>query len=438
MSIAASSASPPRVRRSAHVDWVIVLLPTVIALRTFSAAGSVMVLGLLVAVAYLRKPDALFTIKAGPLVALCFASAIVFSRPVNVGPLLTLVLVGALVTRLIMTIDARKIVVSLVDGCGLYLVANVALHLVGVQSPAMAIRIGGLVESTGFVRVIFPLTWSINIPPTIAAIYVGAVIFLLRKRGWPHRIVRLVCICAAVYVLLSAGTRAPIATALVLCLAIAIFPSVTRWIAQVVVVLLAVSPLVLPVIIRSIEFALTPLMSLAVGRENQSESVSSLSGRDRIWSRTIEYWVDWVNDAFSILFGYGVNGQYRSGASATYRDWIASITRDPEHAFLHNSVLQQLFDGGLLGWALLVAALFWGSARLARNSQRWGNAGTSAVVALTALLVSAVTEVSLAPGAAYDTFFFLIVLVGIACQTVASETNPLGDISHVATLKKTR
>jgi hypothetical protein len=424
-----------------QADWIVVLIPTALAIQSFSAKGSLLVIGILVAMAFIRKPDGRFRIQVGPLLLLSVSSAIVFCRLANVEPLLLFLLVGTLVIRLVMTTDARKIIISMIDGCGLYLVANVLCYSVGLQSPTASDRIGGLAESTGFVRIIFPLTSTLNTPPTFAAIYVLASIFLIGERGWLRRLLRLICLSAAFVVLFSAGTRVPLAAAAVLALIVVCFPFVTRWIAQATTLLAAVSALILPSIITSTQSVIAPLISLAPGRDVRSGSIASLNNRDFIWDRSITYWVEWVNDAPRMLFGFGMNGQYRSGASLIYRERIASIVRHPELATMHNSFLQQLFDGGLLGWLLLVLAAYWASVRLSRRRREWGIAALIAIIAFTCLLLSGMTEVSMAPGPAQDTFWLLIVLIGVACQTtgnIADRTSPKSDAHNATTQQEIR
>ncbi|MBI3216037.1 MAG: O-antigen ligase family protein [Mycobacterium sp.] len=400
-----------------NVDWVVVLLPTALAIRTVSGKGSLLLLGLLVVTAFARKPDGRFRLQAGPLVLLLASSAIVFSRPAYFATVLTFLIVAVLVVRLVTTVDARKIIASLVDGCGLYLLVNVLGHAAGLQSPASNVRIGGLVESSGFVRTIYPFTFSINTPPIIAAVYVACCIFLMLEAGWIRRFMRLVCLASAIIILVGAGTRAPIAVAVGLAVIVICFPFTTRWLGQLTVALSAASAFILPAVITSIQFIIAPLMSLTPGRQNQAGSISSINGRDRIWSQAINYWVERVNDLPQMMFGFGVNGQYRSGASLSYSEGLSTIVRNPEFAYTHNSFLQQLFDGGVVGWILLVAAVFWASRRLAQRVRGWGFHGLIAVLALAVLVLSGMTEVSLAPGVSQDTFWLLLVLVGVSCQT---------------------
>ena len=407
-------------------ELLIVFLPTAIALRTMSPKGSVFLLALLAAIAYVRKPDGSFKIKAVPLLLFLASCGIVFSRPAE--PLdkitfLTLALVIALVFRLITTVDGRKIIAGLIDGCGLYTVANVVLYAAGFRSPAASnAQIGYFTDYTGFVRTLYPLANSINLPPIVAAFYVASVSFLILEAGAFRRSWRVLCLMAAVIVLIGAGTRSAMAAALVLPITVICLPVISRWLAQAATLFAAVSAFVLPKIVTSVQFAIAPLMDLAPDRE-QTGQVDSIHGRDYIWLRSIHFWTTHVRDVPHVLFGYGVDGQYRSGAASTYADVLSAMVKNYKYAYVHNSYLQQLFDGGVLGWLLLVVAAFWASARLAARIRDWGNWGLSAVVGMTVVQFSAMTEVSLTPGLTQEGFWLLLVLVAIACQKSGSEVN---------------
>lgn len=426
VAVARSRLSHLSLRSAIHThslqpDWVVVLLPTAIAIRPFTERGSFLILGLLVAVAFLREPEARYTTQMGPLITLLAASAVVLSRNALTGSWVILVLIAICAVQLVRTVDARRIVTSLIDGCGLYLVANVILYAAGLRSPAAESRIGALLESTGFLRIIFPLTSTLNTPPTIASIYVVASIFLIMEAGWVRRSLRFICIVAAAFVLISAGTRVPMVGVAIISLLVICLPLITRWLGQAAVLLAAGSAFFLPAILTAAQSFVEPLLALIPGRDLKSGSIASLNGRDLIWSRSIRFWNEWISDPTSVLFGYGVNGQYRSGASMSYRDFISSIVRRPELASSHNSLLQQLFDGGLVGWVLLVVAMFWATARLAKRQRIWGTAGLMSIVAMTALVFSGITEVSLVPGPAQDTFWLLIIFVAVACQADAGK-----------------
>jgi hypothetical protein len=351
---------------------------------------------------------------------------LVYARPANVYFTITFLLIAVLVLRVVTTVNARRIIPSLIDGCGLYLLANVVGYLGGLQSPASDTRISGLVEDTGFIRIIYPLTWSINIPPILAAVYVTSFAFLVVQPGLRSRLLRLIYFAAAVTVLIGAGTRMPLAIAVIIIAVVFCFPAVTRWLGQSTALFASVSAFVLPALIASLAFAIAPLMSLAPGRGTTIETITSMQGRDSIWSGSIKFWTEWVRDLPHVLFGFGANGQYVSGASISYKNELAELVRHPELAFVHNSFLQQIFDGGVIGWALLTAAAFWASARFANQRRAWGIWAVSAITAMASLLLTSATEVTLAPGPAMDPYWLFLVLVAVSCQISAKGESGTG------------
>ena len=397
-------------------DWIIIALPVVLAIRTFYFKPSLLLIALLIVASFARNTGVTYRIYGGPLLLLGISSAIVFSRPTNIYSLAAIALVGILVVQLILTVDARTIIRSLVDGCGLYLVANVVGHAVGLQSPSTGLRIGGLVESTGFVRVIYPLTSALNTPATVAAVYVAAFGFLVVESGSFRRVLRVVCFVAAVLVLVGTGSRVTMLSAVLLTVVVIFLPSATRWVAQAALLLSASAPFVLPSIASAMQFAITPLAYLTPGRVNSIESITTIEGRKFVWNSAVDYWGQWVSGFQQVVFGFGANGQYGSGVWRTYAQLIGSTVRYPQLATVHNSFLQQLFDGGVVGGALLIAAIFWASVRMARYRVSWGNEGFIAITSLTVLLLSGITEVSVAPGPLQDTFWLLIFFVGATCQ----------------------
>lgn len=411
-----------------QTDWVVLLIPTVLAIRAQNTKVALLAIGLLTAVTLIRKGNSRFRIAPAPFVLLLVASTIVLIRPENTSnisaifTMLTFGLVAVLVLRVVTTVDARTIIASLIDGCGVYCAANLALFIAGMRSPAADLRIGGLVETTGYIRTIYPLTTSLNTPPVIAAVYLVAVPFLLiRDRNGLRRFLRIVLLLAAFIILGGAGSRLPVLAGALIVFATVCFPPISRWLAQATVLLAATSAFVLPGLLKAVVVPVEAFTFFTPGRAANAGSIATMQGRDEIWRRSITYWAGWIDDPVRRLFGFGVEGQYRSGASYSYRELLGAISRTPERASVHNSFLQQLFDGGLVGFALLAAALFWACARLANRRNGWGIWGLCAVVAMTVLTMSAVTEVSLAPGPAQDTFWLGMVLVGVACQTAAKQ-----------------
>jgi hypothetical protein len=252
----------------------------------------------------------------------------------------------------------------------------------------------------------------------IAALYTASSIFLIRQFGWVRRFVRVIFFIAAITVLAGSGSRGAVASAVALSVLVLCLPVVSRWLVQAVTLLAAISPLVLSSVIAAIQFIVNPLMSLAPGRKSDAKSIATLENRDYIWDHAIRYWIDWVNDLPHLLFGYGATGQYRSGASLSYSDVLSGIIRHPELAYVHNSFLQQLFDGGLVGWLLLTLAAYWAGTRFSRHRHDWG---VTPIVVLAVLLLGAMTEASMAPGLAELNFWLFLVLVGIACQASGTQ-----------------
>lgn len=397
-----------------RLDFLVLLLPTALALRAVDIRISVLAVGLLTAIAFIRKPDGTYKIKFGPLLLMLAASVIVLSRHDSKYQVLIFFLAGAFTVRVAATANSKRIIKSLIDACGFYCFVNVFLYGVGLRSIAELSRIGGLSEASGSVRTIYPLTTSLNVPPILAAIYLATIVFQIAK-GTPFQyVIRFVYLVSALAVIIGAGTRGPLISAAITALALMALPFIARWLAQTAVLFAAVSPIVLPKIMATMESFFTPLVNLITSRSN--DQIANLQGREIIWKLSINYWSAWVDDIPQLLLGFGVDGQYRSGISSSYADLLSSIMRSPERAYAHNSFLQQLFDGGIIGWLLLTLGIYWGCIRSSRLLGKGDVWGLSAIGATTVLLISGMTEVSLAPGVGQETFWLMVILIGVSCQ----------------------
>ncbi|WP_284228771.1 O-antigen ligase family protein [Mycobacterium antarcticum] len=388
------------------------------AIRTFSTTAALLALGLLGFTAYARKANLTSTIQAGPFFLLIGSTILVLTRPAPTGDFLFFALLVALIVRLVMTINAGAIIASLVDGAGIYLALNVASYAAGVRSPGAADRIGDIRDSGGTLRILFPFSPSLEIAPTIASFYIGAAAFLVFQRGWRRRSLRLVGFAAAFAVIVQGGNRTALFAAVALPIAVILFPFIARWVGILVTVFASVSALVLPAIAALVQPTLLAFLSfIAPERTTRAADVGTLNNRSIIWRKSTEYWMNWVDGEFNWLFGFGQQGQYRSGASMSYAQALSSTVRHPELASMHNSFLQQLFDGGVIGWLLLTLAILWANVRLSRYRTRWGAAGLAAIVAMVTLLLNSMTQVSIAPGSSQDSFWLLVILIGVACQS---------------------
>lgn len=407
-----------------RTDWIIALLPTVVGLRGLNFKFAILLLAGLTAFAIVRKSEYRFRLAPGPLILIFLSTAIVVSRPLDSATLsttifsiATVILAGTLALLLATKVDARTIVASLINGCGLYSLASVTIYAMGYRGASSAARIGGLVESTGFVRVLYPLAVTINSTPAIAALFVTTLPFIFRESTRRMRALQAAFFISALVILVTAGSVSAIMIATFVTTIVMFFPGATRWLAQATTIVAVFSVLVIPPILNARFFSVDLIRIFNPRRALDQASVGSLQGRDRIWSRSIQYWDTWTNDT-QRLFGFGSNGHYRSGASATYAEQLAHLSKHPKGAGMHNSYLQQLFDGGLIGVALLALAIYWASVRLAKRNQVLGAAGTGAVAAMTVLIIGSITEVSLAPGPALESFWILMILVGVSCQVV--------------------
>jgi O-antigen ligase len=97
---------------------------------------------------------------------------------------------------------------------------------------------------------------------------------------------------------------------------------------------------------------------------------------------------------------------------------------NPELAGVHNSFLQQLFDGGVLGVALLGSATMWASYRASNQIFRSNSLYTALTTSLAMLLFYGISETFTAPGSASQPFWALVVFIGITCQRLDNEFLP--------------
>jgi O-antigen ligase len=326
-------------------------------------------------------------------------------------------LLGALVFRLVKIVDARRIIASLVDGIGLYSLANVvAYYVLGLRSPSEAIRMNLGAEHMS--RITFPLSFSVNLAPLIAATYLAAVYFLLREQDSRRRAFRVLCAMASAVVVFESDSRVAALAAVFVVLTVLLFPTSLRWLAPFLVVFAFLSPWLLRPVINGTRDLIALILSVVSTRSGlTSDSVSDLAGRSYIWDKALTFWSSDVNSPLNILFGYGMQGHYKSGASHQYAGFMSTIFRDTERLLhVHNSWLQMLFDSGLIGMFLMGGALLWASLRLGRKAQQWGAYALAASTLISVLVLGSMTEVLLTPDANIHSFYIMMIVVASACQ----------------------
>jgi hypothetical protein len=297
---------------------------------------------------------------------------------------------------------------SLLAGLSLYLVANVAGWLVGLQSASSSVRIGGYETSEtlfGSRRVFFPFSLSINEPAFVASaliLGVAAMISIRQKPTWYHWL----GVGAGLVVITASNSRTPVLFAVPLILLLLIAPRITRVAAPYALCV----AMLLPFLMQQLQPILNWVGGLIASNDYLSrgqnlEDLVGLSSRQVIWSRSIDYWDVHVTDSAHQLFGYGYFGHATSGASAGYTAGVGSFFSDRTAVSMHSPLLQTLFDAGLIGAAILLGITAYALYRYGRGAEM-----LPMLAVLLMLGLSATTEAILAPGFGNTPVFLLLYL----------------------------
>ena len=409
---------------NSKLHWVSFFVPLTLAIDLYSVRLSSLVLTSLIGTTYLQKERQSIQLTIGPLLLL-LASMLVSLQTLSPSKIATPVLIFVLVYRLVLTVKNHVLIPSVIDGYGLLLFANVVGYTFGLSSPRATGRIGGLVESNGFTRVIFPFSESVNALPIIAAIVFVAVLTLREQASRMRYSLRLLWLVAATIVLYKSGNRASVLILVFfLLLSIASLKFLQK-ISRSATVISISSSIVLPTITTTMAGIILPITSiLAAGRNSITSETFNYEGRIVIWEESIDFWRKWATNPWDQLVGFGQNGSYKSGASLSYSRFLETIVLNPELAGVHNSFLQQLFDGGVLGVALLGSATMWASYRASNQIFRSNSLYTALTTSLAMLLFYGISETFTAPGSASQPFWALVVFIGIACQRLDNEFLP--------------
>jgi len=336
-----------------------------------------------------RVSERLNLVPAGFLLVL---AAIVFRQ----GPL-TLAAIYVIAV-LVLVVTAKKVTratayESLLAGIALYLVANIAGWLIGIESPSAAIRVGELgTSSTLFgTRIIFPFAISINEPAFIAGAMISAVIAIIVIHGRPRWHLWLGSIAGAI-IMLGSNSRTAVLVAAAVSVALLI-PRLARVAAPYIVAIAMLLPFVIQVFLPIISaFAEFGASNSFLARGGTSQQISGLGTRGIIWTKALDYWTAYVTDFAHQLFGYGYNGHVSSGAWLSFSNGVTYIS-DRTALTAHNSILQTLFDAGLTGSAILLGVTVYTIFRYSRQANLLPLVAVGINVA-----TSAAVEVTLTPG----------------------------------------
>jgi O-antigen ligase len=406
-----------RTTSEAKMHWPTFFFPMVLSLSLFSRAVFILVLVLLVGATFLEKNRPNIQLNIGPLVLL-FASTVITFRTLNPRELIVPLLLFALIFRLIATVKSQDLVSSIVNGYGFFCLINVVAHYMGLTSPNAIFRTGGLIESSGFSRVIFPFSESVNSLPALAAFVCLAMLLSHRDSINTKTSIEYAYLISSFIILIKSGNRSALIILIVVTLVFLTRYRILRITALWVTPFAIVSSVLLTSLATEIGKITAPILSvLTPGRNSQNSDLFTFQGRSLIWEASVNFWQQWVNDPFHQFFGYGQNGQYISGASQTYSYLLKTISLSPELGSVHNSFLQQLFDGGLIGVLLLATSLVLSFSRISKRLLRVDFHGLLVCTALITLTLFGSVEYFLAPGSRSQLFWTMALFIGVSCQS---------------------
>jgi O-antigen ligase len=288
--------------------------------------------------------------------------------------------------------ETRQRLVACALAPGVYLLANVALRLVGVESAAIydpsrasvalnqPAQILGLL-GIGGLRVQFPLANSINNFGVVAATGLAASVVLWFQVRDVSRMMLVPVGAACLAGLLLGDSRGSFVIAVVVTIAALVTYRIFRF-AWAIALLIPMSPLIVIAVLKLMAGA-SSLLSRNPG------DLASASGRVFIWQgaeRAIEFL------SLESLIGFGAGGQITSGASINYAYMFPPAIGASAPA--HNVALQMLFDLGYVGLGLFVLLTAMIMRRLYWASRDLGGSATALLVALIVPLLAGFTEVT--------------------------------------------
>jgi hypothetical protein len=389
------------------VSWILAAFPLVVSVRQ----SSIVTIGLLVALCLVLLLTRGVAQQANrlPLYLLAGSGALVLG--VNLNPTLVVFSLAAA----FLWLAARRYKVgtafaSLRAGLVIYLVANILGHYAGLPSPLDSSRLGGYETSSALFaeRVAFPFARSINEPSTVAAVFLGLVVagFMLSRRT---SLLDWVGLAAGAYVVLASNSRTPLIVAAVIGFITLMAPLIMRRFGPAFSFALAFTPFLLSIYMPLINWAAEIATNITyLARGQSAEQIAGLGTRAQIWEGLLGFWADHP-DGRHAWIGYGQNGHATSGANATYLDTLGGFLADKTGLSSHNSFLQQLFDGGYIGVALLLAGVVIIAYRLSRTYLLLPQ-----LVAVCTLIVASAGESFLAPGLTTTPFFLLLYIAAFA------------------------
>jgi branched-subunit amino acid transport protein AzlD len=321
-----------------------------------------------------------------------------------------------------LTITRKSAYESLLAGFILYLLANIVGWAAGFQSPGTTNRIGGYETSSLFFsqRIFFPFALSINETPYIGAAVLVAIIAMIkirRRPSWYHWLGLL----AAVFVLLGANNRTAVLLTAALGLSLALAPKATRAAGPYIIGISLLLPFYL-VYTRPVFLGLQEYLrsNSFIVRGGSGRGIMGLEGRDVIWSASINFWSEHFPGVMQLLFGFGYQGHVKSGAYLYFPTSTTDFFRDRSTLHAHNSLLQALFDTGVVGAGILFAVVVLVVYRYGRSAELLP---IFALTTMTAL--SGVVETNMAPGMGMSPAYLFLCLAFFVPAKAQKPDGPL-------------
>jgi len=318
---------------------------------------------------------------------------------------------------------------AVLDSVAIYLIVGlVGYFVLGLRAPIDLNHSGALPSTIPLfgTRIIFPFSSALTTPPAMAAAYLCAFAILVRVPRHSVDVFRIVGACAAVLVILAANGRAAMIAAVILGLVLYLRPQAAARYALPAALLV----LFLPVWWPLASLSAAPLLSTvadnvpALLTRGRADTLVSLQGRALIWSATLDEVRSF--DFGRLLLGFGASGQTRWSPSPDYFSVVGRLVVDPISATAHNSLLQQVVDGGFVGAALLVLVAkgaFDAGARVLRRER--ARAVAASLGLLLSLCLTGSNEATLASSLAQETWWLFLVVLVVLASYEASLDSPV-------------
>jgi hypothetical protein len=226
-------------------------------------------------------------------------------------------------------------------------------------------------------RVLFPMAWGVNNFAVVAGFVL--VVSVVRMMKSPHKLAATLMASVPLLCCLLTDSRGALLMGAVASLGAVLAP---RWSGRAVFVFWVLGAGI--VLFQDFSAALT-----FGGRQG----ATSFTGRELIWAAGV---AEFLIPQPVHIFGYGLVGQFESGAYLLYEALFRGYVDTPELISLHNTYLQTLMDTGYVGLMLLLMFLIYAIRGLGRNaavSADWPP--VAALAALFFLAMNGLTEVTI-------------------------------------------